>query len=88
MKAWVLLIMLVASATLLPQVQAHSCGGGSDCVCPVPDDGAAHAHAGPGGSCTNGANATPGGASAPGVGLMAILVGVALVAALVTRRRD
>lgn len=84
-----LLIFVMLLATVIPVVPtaaAHACSGtAANCVCPVPNDGQAHSHAGPSGSCTNGASATPGGAQAPGPALPAVLVALVVLAALVRR---
>ena len=92
MKAWLAVLAVVGSLFALPVVVAHSCaGGGADCVCPVPEDGATHSHAGPQGSCAGGpggsASAGPDGASVtPGLGAVAAALAVGLVALLVARR--
>jgi hypothetical protein len=90
MRRLLVTIMLVAAALpWIPAVAAHSCAGTSpDCVCPAPNDGQAHSHAGPTGSCSSGpggqASATPGGAKASPawglVGTLCALAGVALLA--------
>lgn len=82
----VITLVLLAFASYTPVAAAHACSGTqSDCVCPAPSDGKAHSHAGPSGSCTNGASATPGGASVPAPALP--LVVAAMVLALVAFRR-
>lgn len=94
MRLLLVLALILASFAFIPGAQAHQCSSGSsggDCVCPAPNDGKAHQHANPGGSCQAAAgfsqSATPGGASqTPGFGVLgaAIAVGIAAMAA---RRR-
>jgi hypothetical protein len=94
MKAWVGFILIMAAfvPAFVPTALSHSCGGTqSDCTCPIPSDGKAHSHAGPGGSCSGAggaqASATPGGASAtPGAPLVLVLLVVALAAVGFSRR--
>lgn len=85
-RALILTLLLVLSPIAAPAALGHACSGtASDCTCPVPNDGQAHSHAGPSGSCTNGASATPGGASVPGPALAVVLVAFAVLA--LARRR-
>lgn len=91
MKAWFTILLLVGSLFTLPLAMAHACGGGSDCVCPAPNDGQQHSHASGGKSCASdgsGASAYAGGGEAsatPGLGLVAALGAIAVVALLARR---
>jgi hypothetical protein len=81
-------LVLAASVPLVPVAVAHTCAGTSpDCVCPAPNDGQYHNHAGPTGSCTSGASATPGGAKAPSTQVAGVVLALGCAALLVARRR-
>lgn len=90
MRTTLLLLLLVSAAgSLVPTASAHQCSGSApDCVCPVPNDGKYHQHAGPSGACQGGPggqqNAGAGGASQsiPGAGVAALVVVGAIVALL------